>query len=171
MRIPADADPGEHMLSVQADGSPPVEIGVIEVEAVERLFERPALDREVGARFGPTIRLAGLSADGGEEEFTITLVWESEGDISTSYTAFIHALDGQENIIGQSDTTPAEGARPTTGWLPGEVILDMHRLAVEPGMVSALRVGLYDASSGVRVRLDDGSDAVAVPYPLADHDQ
>jgi hypothetical protein len=104
--------------------------------------------------------------DEGENRLDVTLVWESVGIAPASYTAFVHALDEAGNIIAQSDSIPADGARPTSGWLPGEFVLDSHHLAVEPGRVAALRIGLYDAGTGVRVRVDDGADAVIVPYPL-----
>jgi hypothetical protein len=168
VRIPAASSPGEHVLSIQVGEEPLIEIGTIEVEAVERLFERPAVDYQLEAQFGSTIELVGLSTNEEEGQLAVTLVWESIGDTPASYTAFVHALDGRGNILAQSDSIPAQGIRPTAGWLPGEVILDMHRLAVEPGLVTALRIGLYDAGTGVRVRLEDGSDAVVVPYPLPD---
>jgi hypothetical protein len=168
VQVPAEADPGEHLLRVQIGEGEPIEIGVINVNTVERTFEPPALDYELGAQFGSTIQLVGLSTSEKENQLAVTLVWEGTEDTPASYTAFVHALDGQGNILAQSDSIPAQGARPTAGWLPGEVILDMHRLAVEPGLVAALRVGLYDAGTGVRVRLPDGSDAVVVQYPLPD---
>jgi hypothetical protein len=32
--------------------------------------------------------------------------------------------------LAQHDGVPAGGARPTTGWLPGEVVVDRHALAL-----------------------------------------
>jgi hypothetical protein len=77
----------------------------------------------------------------------------------------VHALDAEGNIVAQSDSIPAGGARPTGGWLPGEYVIDTHRLAVAAGKVVALRVGLYDAGTGIRVGVDDGGDAVVIALP------
>jgi hypothetical protein len=54
----------------------------------------------------------------------------------------------------QSDGVPANWTRPTTGWLPGEYILDPHRLTLGDDLPAGeyeLWVGLYAPRTGVRV--------------------
>ena len=61
---------------------------------------------------------------------------------------------------------PAAGARPTTGWLPGEIIRDIHTLTVAPDAPPgryALEVGMYDPASGERLCLPDGGDRILLP--------
>jgi hypothetical protein len=66
-----------------------------------------------------------------------------------NYTAFVHVLGPDGDLLAQADRVPAEGARPTTGWLPGEVIADAYDLPLAGA--AALRVGLYDAATGERL--------------------
>ncbi|NJN54501.1 MAG: hypothetical protein HC804_06955 [Anaerolineae bacterium] len=78
--------------------------------------------------------------------------WHCSGDpnrpFPASYRVFVHLLDAQGTVIAQSDSIPGEWTRPTTGWMPGEYILDHHMLPAAPVPVTAVRVGLY---------LEDGS--------------
>ena len=72
--------------------------------------------------------------------------------------------------MAQSDSVPAAGQRPTTGWLPGETIADAHTLALPPDLPAGsyqLIAGLYDPLTGGRLPLMDGetaafSDAILV---------
>jgi len=71
-----------------------------------------------------------------------------------SYTVFAHLLDSENQVRGQKDSLPAGGARPTTGWVPGEFIIDEYGLVVEadaPPGEYLLEVGMYDASTGERL--------------------
>ena len=163
LRVPAGAEPGEHAIGLTGAGAEPLLLGGLTVREVARTFEPPPVDVPVGATFGGQITLLGLTAEADETTLAVTLVWQAGADVPISYTVFVHALDGEGNLIAQSDRLPAEGTRPTTGWLPGEVVTDVHRLAVEPGQVAALRVGLYDGGTGLRLRLEDGTDSVSVP--------
>jgi hypothetical protein len=45
----------------------------------------------------------------------------------------------------------------------GEYVIDEHLLAVPVEQAAAFRIGLYDPSTGLRLRLPDESDAVIVP--------
>jgi hypothetical protein len=66
-------------------------------------------------------------------------------------TAFVHLLNADGEIVAQRDHIPADGTRPTTGWLPGEIVADSYRLPLPPGGPYTLAVGLYDAASGMRI--------------------
>ena len=59
----------------------------------------------------------------------------------------------------QADGVPGEWTRPTTGWLPGEYVMDTHTLnlpaELPPGPLT-LRVGLYDPVTGARLMADGG---------------
>jgi hypothetical protein len=58
---------------------------------------------------------------------------------------------------------PAGWTRPTTGWLPGEVIVDTHTLAIPPDAPAGtytLQSGLYDPDTGVRLADATGADAI-----------
>ena len=82
-----------------------------------------------------------------------------------SYRVFVHLVDENGRIVDQSDAEPVDWTRPTTGWAPGEFVVDQHQLllpAGEDGGILALRVGLYDASSGQRL-LFDGADFIVLP--------
>ncbi len=76
--------------------------------------------------------------------------------MSKSYTVFTHLLDADSRIWAQQDGIPVSGARPTTGWVPGEVIRDEVQLAVDPQAPPGdyvIEVGLYDAGDPALPRL------------------
>jgi hypothetical protein len=66
----------------------------------------------------------------------------------------VQLLDAAGQIVAQSDAAPGQGARPTTGWLPPEIITDAHTLSVPadatPGEYS-LQVVVYDPRTGARL--------------------
>jgi len=77
-------------------------------------------------------------------------------------------VDEAGNILAQSDAVPAGWTRPTTGWLPGEYILDVHTLTLPPELPPgqlAFRVGLYDPVTGERLHTGDGADVVTIKLP------
>lgn len=88
------------------------------------------------------------------QPFTLTLYWQAVASTDATYTAFVHVTPPNvpAPIIAQNDAWPAQGARPTFTWIPGEVIADAHPLPRLPAGTYALRVGLYGAD-GVRAPL------------------
>ncbi len=88
------------------------------------------------------------------DDVELTLVWRPvSGDLSSSYKVFAHLTDESGQIVSQSDTVPANGFRPTTGWRAGEVIIDEHKLSIPEGLGAGeytLWVGLYDPETSQR---------------------
>jgi len=100
-----------------------------------------------------------------ESSVDITLVWRAERETPASYRVFVHLIDEAGQIVAQSDSEPANWRRPTTGWLPGEIILDEHSLALPedlPDGPLSLRVGLYDPDTGRRLPTGSG-EFVVIP--------
>ncbi|MCZ7673391.1 MAG: hypothetical protein M5U34_42885 [Chloroflexi bacterium] len=100
----------------------------------------------------------------------LTLFWQTDGLIETSYTVFVQMLDENGRLITQQDQIPANGNRPTTGWVPGEFVEDRHALVlpvdVAPGHYQII-TGFYDAETGERLRLADSSgDAITIPLSI-----
>ena len=96
------------------------------------------------------------------QTLTLTLAWRAETEMTTSYRVLLHLLGPDGTLVAQADGEPADWTRPTTGWLPGEVVLDRRELVLPPtagpGQYT-LRVGLYTPEEG-RLRSSDGADAV-----------
>ncbi|MGQ9554899.1 MAG: glycosyltransferase family 39 protein [Anaerolineae bacterium] len=96
----------------------------------------------------------------------------------SQYKLFIQALDAHSNIIGQRDCALLSGHKPMDTWEGGEVLVDRQALPVflgtPPGQYTVI-AGLYDAASGVRLLLPDGSDhlilgqmqVAAAPRPVS----
>jgi len=89
------------------------------------------------------------------QPLTVTLYWQAPSLLMTSYKSFVHVTDADGNLIGQSDSVPANWTRPTTAWLPGEWVADPHvlrgldRASVrEPLEVWA---GMYDPATSQRL--------------------
>jgi hypothetical protein len=146
------------------------------IEAIPRINQAPQVDVEVNRGLGEVGRLIGVvvghePADR-SQPFPVTLVWRAGyAEIRTNYTVFAQLLDSQGRLIAQSDSIPARGDRPTTGWRAAEYIIDMHMLQFNelaaPGD-ARLIVGMYDALTGRRVLLEpDGLDFIEVPGTIS----
>lgn len=71
---------------------------------------------------------------------------------------FVHLIDGEGNIVAQSDHQPADGLAPTSIWAPGMTVHDTHILTLPadlpPGRYRLL-VGMYDAQTNQRLPITD----------------
>lgn len=110
----------------------------------------------------------------------ITLFWQADRTPAQRYTVFLHVLDGGNHIVGQRDAEPGGGARLTTLWEPGQIIVDNHGLPIHPATAPGeyrVEVGMYNAATGQRLTTPDGASQVwlqplvverpAAPAPLA----
>ncbi|MGB4870299.1 MAG: hypothetical protein WBP47_09620 [Candidatus Promineifilaceae bacterium] len=170
-RLPADLPGGRYTWRL-VWGDQQIEAGTLDVTAPERLFTVPATDVAVEATFSDVAALLGVSFAPSppiplapSAPLDVTLVWRAEGETPISYRVFVHLIDETGQIIAQSDGEPANWSRPTTGWLPGEVVVDEHRLALPEGVGNgrfALRIGLYDPETGQRLPTQTG-EYVLIP--------
>jgi len=81
----------------------------------------------------------------------VVLYWDVLAEMGQNYTVFVHALDLQENILGQHDSWPADTHRPTSVLAVGDKVRDVHYLTItEPITIDdlSLRIGLYESTSG-----------------------
>jgi hypothetical protein len=131
----------------------------LQVMTSEREFTPPPdIAHPQRADLGQRVSLLGYDPDrtvvGPGETLHLTLYWQAQAEMETSYKVFIHLLDAESRIWGQRDSLPRDGARPTTGWLPGEVITDEYAIPVQPGAppgTYAIEVGIYDPTTEARL--------------------
>jgi hypothetical protein len=93
----------------------------------------------------------------------LTLYWQASGKPKRDYTVFTHLLDASNKVVAQQDGRPARGESPTLRWATGQVVRDEYSLQLPEGLASGnltIEVGLYDASSGERLRIVGGDDRV-----------
>ena len=168
LRVPPEAASGAAILRMVGGA----ELGRYRVEALPLLTDAPGFDQGVDAVFPGVGELVGFSLAAPPfrlgEPLRLTLIWRAgERAAPVSYTVFAQLISEDGRVIAQSDAIP--GDRPTTGWRAGEYILDEHSLrsnnGAQPGR-ARLIVGLYDAASGARVHLGDGTDAVTLATDL-----
>src|SRR5579859_3542757 len=147
--VPVDAPAGAASLKINLTGAPdlppPAVIANLTVRVPARSFVVPPMAHVLNVAMGPAVKLLGydLGPDG------LTLHWQAAQGMDTSYFVFVHALDAAGNIISQVDQAPLAGARPTTGWLPGEVLTDPYHLPLSGAR--SLEVGLYDPATRQRL--------------------
>jgi 4-amino-4-deoxy-L-arabinose transferase-like glycosyltransferase len=165
-RVPRQAPAGELRVAIQllkASGRPAgpvVELTTLQVQATERIWEPPLPLWERPVNLGGKVAL--LSADLAPDpvapagRLRVTLVWQALEDVDLAYTVFVHLLGPDGRVIAGHDGEPAGGARPTTGWLPGEYVLDSHELAVPAGLLPGtyeVEAGMYDGGTPAMPRL------------------
>jgi hypothetical protein len=134
---------------LEAAGPPlagPIEVAVLDLRVPARTFSVPPMQQRLDAAMGAQVTLLGYDlAPTGQ----LTLYWQARAPLEASYKVFVHALGEVEEILAQADTVPAAGTRPTTGWLPGEIVADGHSLPLAGA--TRLAVGLYEEATGVRL--------------------
>jgi uncharacterized membrane protein len=161
-QIPPGAGAGSAELRL-GDGTP---IARYTVEALPAQFTEPEYDVPIEVDFPGVGTLVGYTLESNSvsrnQPVPITLVWRGGETASAGYTVFVQLIAG-DRVIAQSDSIPADGSRPTTGWRPGEYIVDQHQVVFHDEAVpgkATLIAGLYDAVTGERVRLATGEDAI-----------
>ena len=97
----------------------------------------------IGYEFSSTRLRAG-------EPPTVTLYWEAQGLLLTSYKSFVHAIDSTGKLVAQSDAVPRNWTYPTNGWLPNEWIDDPHKLDMLANIAGPVEIwiGMYNPVTG-----------------------
>ncbi len=98
------------------------------------------------------------------EVLELTLYWQSITATEKDWSVFVHLQDSVGTMVAQRDTYPGMGLMPTSGMQPGRTFADRYVLHV-PATAYAptelrLNIGLYDYSTGQRLRNTDGKDSV-----------
>jgi hypothetical protein len=150
----------------------PIALGQLRINAPERLWQAPPLQLSLDADLGQQVTLLGANLEPAtavsmalqsSTQLTVTLAWQARAEMTTSYRVFLHLLNPDGSLLTQSDGEPAGWTRPTTGWTPGEVVLDERSLNIPadapPGQY-ALVAGLYDLDTRERLSLPDGTTAI-----------
>jgi hypothetical protein len=165
-RVPIQAQPGEARLAAQlvdAGGAPlgpPAELTTIEILPTTRVFSAPQPQAWRQANFDDKILLLGADiapdpvAPGGT--LGVTLYWQAQAEMDVPYTVFVHLLDPDGQVVTGHDGEPVSGTRPTTGWVPGEFITDLHGVPIPADLPQGqyvIEVGLYDAGAPGMPRL------------------
>ena len=174
--VPPNLESGRYEVQVALhSGSDPAgvpfRLGTVEVTAPPHAFDLPAEALEpVGTSRltagDATVELAGYSVARHGDQLDLQLYWQTDRPLSVRYKIFVQLLTAEGGLVAQADAEPAAGQRPTTGWLPGEIITDGYRLTLpaEPPPPYRLITGLYDPRTGQRLPL---LDSTGQPFPDA----
>jgi uncharacterized membrane protein len=112
-----------------------------------------------GEAFGP---VAGELPTG--TTMRLSLFWRVDQPMEQNYTVFVHLLSVDGRMLAQHDAWPADAHRPTSVLSPGDVVRDVHYLAI-PETIPAtvvVHVGLYEGITGRHLLLQDGREAVTL---------
>jgi len=127
--------------------------------------EPPSMPHRPDLVFGETIRLWGydIQVENSQvqpgNKVPITLVWQDQVPVSSDYHVFLHLMDAEGRLLGQSDGVPAAWTRPTSTWRAGEFIVDEHTIPVPadaPAGAVYLWVGLYSPAGDGRLPVAGG---------------
>jgi hypothetical protein len=105
---------------------------------------RPAALAAAQHSFGGAVTLTGYTLDLQGNTLLVTLFWRSEEEMDRDYTAYLHLLDGGDEIIAQIDRQPA--GYPTGDWQPGEIVIARYEMPWPVGLDAGsayLRTGFY----------------------------
>ncbi len=180
LRLPSDIPPGEYVLQVEltdpAGGStgPAQTLGAVTVEATQRAFNVPPITHPLNVNLGEQVTLLGYDLETSTLQpahpLKVTLYWQSLAPMETSYTVFVHLVDGSGAPRAQADSPPVRGTYPTTLWAPGEVVTDQYDINLPPDLPAGaytLVAGLYEAESGARLSSGDTDRVVLGAVNLA----
>lgn len=111
--------------------------------------------------FGDDVVLQGYNLDRravpAGERLGLTLYWQTRRPLATDYKVSVQVRRGAAETWGQHDEPPADGQRPTTGWIPGETIVDTHPVLIYPEAppdVYTLFVKMYDPADWQALPVD-----------------
>ncbi len=125
---------------------------------------------QANAVFGGQIQLEQAALPAGLQEgaqagdvLPFALRWRALAKIEQPYKVFVHIGAANSAPVAQNDGEPVVGSRPTQSWVLDERVEDRRAVWIKPGTppgTYSIWVGLYDAVTGDRLKLDNGADQV-----------
>lgn len=166
LRVPPDAAGGQAQLEIGIDGGKSIYVADVNIAVVTHTFQIPSMRYPAAATFSGIGDLIGYDLDrtqvSSDEPLALTLFWRAGTPaIDKNYTVFAQLLATDGHLIAQSDSMPAEGQRPTRGWVNGEIVADRHELNLTDKAYqgnATLIVGIYDSASFARVPVKGSPD-------------
>jgi hypothetical protein len=172
----APAGPADLAVAVYSDGTanPPfTTLATVNVVGRSHVYTaQPATTTTI--TFADGIQVVGydLQADGAirpagavtaRRTLDVTLYWKAAGPTAQPLKVTVQLLSSANHLLAQADTEPGNGAAPTTGWLPGEIVTSRHHLVLAglPAGAGHLIVALYNPQTNQRV-LTGGKDAATL---------
>ena len=135
-----------------------VNVGQVEVQAVERVFDRPPVEFPADAFFGDALRLLGYDLQQDARALRVTLHWQAVRRMDTPYKFFVHLSDLETGqLVAQVDAMPRDWTYPTHWWERGEIVSDDVTLSLSDVPPGAYRVtiGVYNPETGARLPVTD----------------
>jgi hypothetical protein len=175
LRVPPDATGGKAQLEIGVDGGRTIYIADVDIAEVAHNFQTPTMANKTSASFGGIGDLIGYDIAkinlSPKEKIALTLYWRASASIiERNYVVFTQVLTSDGRLIAQSDNVPADGERPTRGWVNGEFIADKHEMEIQDQNFrgdATIIVGIYDPATGKRVLLKDSqSDSFKLPTTI-----
>ncbi len=169
LALPRDLPGGVYALVLRVD-TVELELGTLEITGVPRLLNAPPVMQRTTALFGADaaaedIALYGYTLTTDGSSVRLELVWQSVRVVGFDYYVFVHLLDSTGQIIRQRDVMPQDNGYPTSLWLPGEFVLDVHIFAGIPRGSYTARVGLYRQETGERLYVIGEASQTYVDLP------
>lgn len=144
----------------------------------------PADLRPVHANLAPGAELIGYTLDSIErlapgDSLRVTLYWRALAPMPKDYNLFLHVLGQHRALVGNIDTWPGGGLRPTSFWRPGEIYPDPYVIALDPKANTPTRlwldVAMWDTDPAQPIPITDAGGrilpTVIVPVGLLDSSQ
>lgn len=145
-----------------------VALATYAVTRVDRIYESPSAEVVISdAQWDNWAALVGVTVSQSSDRVEVELVWQAMDSPSEDYVVTVQLLDDAGTRLVGSDHMPIN--RPTSGWVPDEYIVDSHTLnihALEYTGKGKLIVALYNPTSGERLRLPDGAEALTLPIEI-----
>ena len=162
--VPPDVPDGSYDIKLQvadSTGAPGTTATLMALNIKSRVkrFDLPRIDHPQTANLAHQVEFLGydlpVTRVSAGETLPLTLYWRALSPMDTSYTVFNHLVGPDDEIVGQWDAIPVQGTLPTTQWVKGEVIEDVHQIPIRddaaPGTPSRIIIGLYDPATGQRL--------------------
>ncbi|MFN0070709.1 MAG: glycosyltransferase family 39 protein [Chloroflexota bacterium] len=171
--IPGDSPPGAYTLRLRDRSRPNEFANVAELTVVEHqrrldpLVVRAASD----AIFDSRVRLVGYDLrnrrlDAGDT-VELGLTWQAASAISARYLVVISLVSEERGrVVYRREAEPGDGARPTSGWANGELVIDNHRIRTSRDLPRGryrVRIELVEREGGRYLPTADGQLNIVLP--------
>ncbi len=90
-----------------------------------------------------------------EQWVRTTLVWEAIQPPTQDYQVFVHARAFDGFVVAQHDGIPHNAQAPTSTWVSGNTVLDVHEFQLPAGLSTPtidIVIGMYDPATGERLQ-------------------